>query len=341
MRKLSPLPEYLLERHRKMYARKVAASLGKLRPRSAIERMYLNEIRNFNQGMKGLLLVGEASVLIGLVQRCENILGPSGDSTEISRINKKLHAIFDYDGFIRRKGPKHAPWGGATLMEEITKRVRYCPYCNAETVFAIQIDQAGKTKVKKSAFDHFFPRERYPFLGLALYNLIPACTRCNSSFKHDEWMLLLRLPHPYLDPDVHTTMRFVPVLNSDANFSRPTADSIQRLLVMPRTGGDWQQTSNYQHIFRTEDVYTELFRQEAADVIWKAETMTSSYGTVMTQFVADVGLCRQDFERLVWGTPLTDKDINRHRLSKLTIDLEREFARPRGLSPIRSLSAFT
>lgn len=323
-----------------MYAQKVDDALKRFRPRLPMVRAYLAEIRNFNQGLDGRLLVGDAESLVGLVQRVETILGGGPPPPALVKLNRQLRGIFDYDGFIKRKGRRDAPWGGAVLMREIAKSVKYCPYCNAETVFAIQIDNAGKPEIKKSAFDHYFPRNRYPFLGLALYNLIPACTRCNSNLKHDRWEGLTDMPHPYLDPDVHSTMRFVPVLHPDGNFSRPLPGNIERLEVVPREKDRGQQTRNYTDVFQTGVVYTALFRQEAADLIWKAVSMTSLYGAVMTQFVADAGLCRQDFERLVWGAPLTAKDINRHRLAKLTIDLEQEFARPRGRGPDRSLSTF-
>lgn len=345
MRKLAPLPETILSRHREMYAAKTASGLCGVcktwKAASSTAKEYLSAICDFNQWEKGRLLVGEAAELAGLVKQVDGIVGVGKVSKEIKSINGKLQEVFDYASFAKQVACGGIEWGGGALMLEITKRVRYCPYCNAETVFGIQVKKDGKPRVLKSAFDHFFPRKRYPFLGVAPYNLIPACSRCNTNLKRDKWKHLVDMPHPYLNPDVHSTMRFVPVLNPGANCSRPTTDIIQRLLVIPRTCGNRQQTCNYQDIFRTEDVYTALFRQEAADVIWKAVSMTSSYGDVIAEFVAHTGLCRQDFERLVWGAPLTDKDINRNRLAKLTIDLEEEFARPRGLDLFRSLSSFS
>lgn len=328
MRKLPPLPAELLARHREMYAGTVDKALKNLCPGSPIERNYLDELLKFNHGLDGMLLVAEAEALIDLVQRIEEIFGRGKLLPEIEGFNQQLRDIFDYDGFVRRKGQKQAPWGGTTLMQEITKNVKYCPYCNAETVFAVRIDEEKHPHIVKSAFDHYFPRARYPFLGLALYNLIPSCTRCNTNLKVEKWEDLTDMPHPYLDEDVHSTMRFVPVFASDGDFSRPAADNIRTLKVVSRQVNRVPQTRHYLHVFETEAVYSTLFRQEAADIIWKAVNMGSSYGEVMTRFVGNTGLPCQDFERLVWGAPLMAKEINRHRLAKMTIDLEHEFCRP-------------
>lgn len=57
--------------------------------------------------------------------------------------------------------------------------VNFCPYCNDEPIHIID----SSSKKYRPHLDHFLPKSRYPFLGVSLYNLIPAGTRCNSYFK--------------------------------------------------------------------------------------------------------------------------------------------------------------
>lgn len=56
-------------------------------------------------------------------------------------------------------------------------KIRTCPYCNRNYVFIVKKENTGK--IVKPEIDHFYPKSKYPFLGVSFYNLIPACTMCN------------------------------------------------------------------------------------------------------------------------------------------------------------------
>ncbi|ALV92032.1 MULTISPECIES: hypothetical protein [Pantoea] len=62
-----------------------------------------------------------------------------------------------------------------------SSQLSVCPYCNAEEIPLI----LGAKKTHRPALDHFLPRSKYPFLGISIYNLIPAGNICNTSFKSD------------------------------------------------------------------------------------------------------------------------------------------------------------
>lgn len=52
--------------------------------------------------------------------------------------------------------------------------VKICPYCNrmyTTTLF-------GEDKIRPD-FDHFYPKSKYPYLSVSLFNLIPSCSMCN------------------------------------------------------------------------------------------------------------------------------------------------------------------
>ncbi|MHA3789976.1 hypothetical protein ACX0HA_17350 [Flavobacterium hauense] len=51
-----------------------------------------------------------------------------------------------------------------------------CPYCG----FARMLNEYN---TKKEAYDHFFPKEQYPFISLHFMNLAPMCHTCNSAYK--------------------------------------------------------------------------------------------------------------------------------------------------------------
>lgn len=64
--------------------------------------------------------------------------------------------------------------------EEFSKinilKSRRCPFCG----FARMLSEYNS---KKEAYDHFLPKEQYPFISIYFKNLIPMCHTCNSSYK--------------------------------------------------------------------------------------------------------------------------------------------------------------
>ncbi|NQY28282.1 MAG: hypothetical protein HRT69_02310 [Flavobacteriaceae bacterium] len=72
-----------------------------------------------------------------------------------------------------------------------------CPYCNRNYIYSL-----SKSSKIKPELDHFYPKSKYPFLGLSFYNLIPSCQTCNGyGAKHEFDPLVEGLKSPYLIKD--------------------------------------------------------------------------------------------------------------------------------------------
>lgn len=93
-------------------------------------------------------------------------------------------------------------WGSDEYLSKLIRinRLRFCPYCNAETIFFLNglTNRKGKSL---SPFDHFYPDAPFPYLGVSVFNLIPCCAHCNSSMKGDKLPMskMGRWPNPYAD----------------------------------------------------------------------------------------------------------------------------------------------
>ncbi|MBC3947110.1 hypothetical protein H8S21_17470 [Erwinia persicina] len=68
-----------------------------------------------------------------------------------------------------------------------------CPYCGIEN---IQTYKAGDIDVRPD-LDHFYPKTRFPFLAMSIYNLIPSGHICNQ--KHKKNHSMLGHLHPFSD----------------------------------------------------------------------------------------------------------------------------------------------
>jgi len=95
--------------------------------------------------------------------------------------------ILNTFGYKEFRSSDNAYWFAENL------NVKVCPYCNREYTFRFPIykseKQNNKLKFKTDKkilfdFDHFLPKEKYPYLSMSFYNLIPSCSICNSRFKH-------------------------------------------------------------------------------------------------------------------------------------------------------------
>ena len=58
-----------------------------------------------------------------------------------------------------------------------------CPYCGQNYISIIK--NKNKRYVLEADLDHYYPKSVYWYLTLNLYNLIPICRTCNSTYKGD------------------------------------------------------------------------------------------------------------------------------------------------------------
>lgn len=71
--------------------------------------------------------------------------------------------------------------------------VSVCPYCNENNIY----NTDGDHKSYRSELDHFFPKSKFPFLSLSLYNLIPSCNICNGPLKGNFDTFYNKAAYPY------------------------------------------------------------------------------------------------------------------------------------------------
>lgn len=134
---------------------------------------------NINKEKLQLLLAGPKDVpaslggngsWVSLRQYFEKMILEIGILEEDPK-NKLCQKIFRYEALKyekKRQKESTAYW----LQRQL--EVKVCPYCNrmyTTTLF-------GANRIRP-AFDHFYPRSKYPYLAVSLFNLIPSCSMCN------------------------------------------------------------------------------------------------------------------------------------------------------------------
>ena len=99
-----------------------------------------------------------------------------------------------YSKFRTPKGKMKNKWCATKLIENLD--IKVCPYCGQQYFGLIPDKENNNYKISEATLDHFLPKNEYPYLALNIYNLIPVCNTCNSTYKnqHDEIFL-----HPFFE----------------------------------------------------------------------------------------------------------------------------------------------
>lgn len=205
-------------------------------------------------------------------------------------------------------------WGIARFIDAID--VRYCPYCNAETVGTARLPDRDFV----SDVDHVLPKDVYPLLSLSLYNLVPSCNRCNSRFKRTkdllkDWSLGQAFDHihPYVY-DAHKHFNFVyrPTSIEDLFVRKAIKRTPVRIDVKDSMGREFVDD------YHLAEIYRDLYGVEINSVI-RTELIYS--GQFVKTMVDVYGITESEKEALVNRTAHEVMDINCVRFAKLTGDL--------------------
>lgn len=252
-----------------------------------------------------------------------------------------INKIFNYNAFVKgclptcAEGTGLIQWSAKTASEAKwsawhfinSLNVRYCPYCNAETVGNAALKtRNGGVKLHQSELDHFIPQGEYPLLSLSLYNLVPSCSRCNSRFKlsYDpvpEYMRGGGVPilHPYIE-SVHDCVRFEYAPRSlSALFPQKGNDKDNPIVLYAESGRRKKQAEEYLRRFHIGEVYRDFYDEELASniriAVQYSPTMRSALNKKYKNITAD------EIDKVIFRASSDPRQINKSRFAKAIIDL--------------------
>ena len=336
MKRLAPIPDNYLKAHEQQYSAPIQDALELLingkclgfpsRPQCAIS-LFSKQVPADPDIVSILRKVKTVFVRQNLLTASANTLYNIVDNWHLSRREQRvkksaykiLRDLFDYSNFregnalvIRNRKlyweTTNGFWGGFELLQYLSQAIKYCPYCNADTVYAFE--KGNKTKVA-SALDHFYPKSKYPFLALSLYNLVPVCSRCNTQMKGAADMN--NVANPYIE-DIHRNVIFFPVISS----ASPPLDGPCRIVCLPRKGCSLKAIE-FVRRFELECLYSSAFARDALLCMERLRRFTPRFRQYLAA-VIDTDDPRL-VESLFFGMPLNEDEINKTRLGKMTLDI--------------------
>nr|WP_315182475.1 hypothetical protein [uncultured Flavobacterium sp.] len=193
-----------------------------------------------------------------------------------------------------------------------TINIDTCPYCNRNYIYT-----AKKNKEIKPQIDHFYPKVKYPILGLSYFNLIPSCQSCNGfGAKEENDPLDVGLINPYL-------------LNiNDFVFTHKIKNIA---IINPLVGKSDVEVhfksalQGHLDIFNLKDLY-ELHNDHALElIIKKIIKYSKKYRDYLNSYSSSgLKFSKSELDRMILGNYSLEKEQHKRPLSKLYQDLGKE-----------------
>ncbi len=149
-----------------------------------IKKFLLNELKKFKieENLKDLF--NEATLKIKDIDEIEyNRFKNEVNSAFSQYLTEYKEEFLDIsnevtiDNYLDYLEKKHITWNAYSYVMKLG--LKTCPYCNRQYITPLYSEK-GKVR---GDLDHFYPKSKYPFFSMSIYNLIPCCKFCNSSLK--------------------------------------------------------------------------------------------------------------------------------------------------------------
>lgn len=150
------------------------------------------------------------------------------------KVFDEIEQLFDYGKFYQQ-------WGAEFIKNS---GVETCPYC--ERAF---IAPYNEKKSYTAQLDHFFPKGKYPFFALSLYNLIPCCSFCNWIKQAEDFYEKKHL-YPYSE-DIENKLTFT-IEEKESNLDYSQVDLFSIGIEIHRDG---QPASANVKTFKLKELY--------------------------------------------------------------------------------------
>jgi hypothetical protein len=230
----------------------------------------------------------------------------------------RFFEIFDYDSFVKGNDV----WGAYQLTKSLDCNV--CPYCNKNYIHTIQA-VTGKSRPE---LDHYYPKSRLPFLALSLYNLIPSCHTCNSSYKGSIDFYNKNHIHPYKDNLTEMIEFIIDITNNDSSGDVIPAVDDFAINIEINTTDDTNKVKilNSIETFLIKEQYN-LHKDIAREILQRIVYYNESRLIELNNFFAEdedkveVLELHEETKKFVLGNYVENELLGKRTLSKFTRDI--------------------
>ncbi|MBQ6960580.1 MAG: hypothetical protein IJP78_06355 [Clostridia bacterium] len=221
------------------------------------------------------------------------------NNSQINEFMQVCEKVFDYGDYDQYRDKLLNAMG-----------INVCPYCNRQYI----TPWGTETKPHSTAdIDHFYSKDRFPFLALSLFNFIPSCQICNSRFKLTKDFYVI----PHVNPHVHG-------FSSDARFTIDNVKAVFTNGVLPELSilcsADDIEIQNSVNTFHLNDLY-KSHRDYAEEIIKKTRMYSKTKIDEYYSLYKGLFSSKEELYQIIYGNYLDENSQAKRPLSKLTQDL--------------------
>mgnify|MGYP001146860754 CR=1 FL=1 len=228
-----------------------------------------------------------------------------------------LKGIFDYDNFTQTK----TGWSAYDLVS--LTDVSVCPYCNRSFVTTLQ----KNGKKTRAVLDHYYAKTLYPYLALSLYNLIPSCYVCNSSFKGDIDFYKDEAIYPY-DEEFLNLATFTTDFNDNIPYDYKYLLGLSKefkvnLEINTQDEGLQRKIKKSIETFALEDMYN-MHLDIVRDLIRNGIINNKSRMNELSRNFPELFSSPEEVMQSLFVNYVNDQDLGKRPFAKLTQDICKE-----------------
>lgn len=222
---------------------------------------------------------------------------------------KKFKTWFNYENFYPDK-KKSLNWNRQLFLVKLD--VKTCPYCNRQYITSYK----DKTMKNQGDLDHFYPKSRYPWLSLSLYNFVPSCTTCNK--------LKLAFTTPILHPFSDYDEEKIKFSLNYSNYEELVGLNMDFSISVNPLNEDDKLAQNSIVMFKLNEIY-DVHKNSVKDILYKISIYNSSQIDEILENYPNLFINKKDFFKLCFGSSIFDEDLSSEPLLKLKRDLLKTF----------------
>jgi len=188
--------------------------------------------------------------------------------------------------------------------------IKVCPYCN---INYISFSGTNKDKGIRPELDHFYPKSRYPYFAVSLYNLVPSCRNCNG-LKSNSFSKELISPYEISKDNESFKFKYI---TKDMNIFSTNLKTIES--GIEKIAFQKEIVTNSE-MFHLENLY-QVHKDIVAEIIWK----NRNFPDVLRDSYKDFKITKNEAYRIVFCNYNSTNEFNQRPLSKLTYDIQAWF----------------
>jgi hypothetical protein len=203
-----------------------------------------------------------------------------------------------------------------------------CPYCNRNYISYIPQngDETSEEKVIGPTYDHFFYKEKYTFLTLSFYNLVPSCYVCNSNLKRSIDFDYKTHINPFeegFDDSAYFDFELTPEKNTKKINFTPIIKEKNSIAIDKKIrifGNNSKDDSGNVRVFKLKEIYA-THNDTVEDVYMNFDRNNQYFVDSILVELNKLGSSEAEFYRFHFKNYFNEEDFNKRPLAKLTRDI--------------------